>query len=759
MKMWMKLLILQLFLIVIPIIILLIFLSSKTDIGVVNMEKQTCKLGIDRFNSFINSQLNVSSDYAMGITAWDDYYENAKAKNIKWITDNVLTYQKDKSVSEFVLSLDDNGKVMCEKNAPEFFKRLNDKSLYLYRKLPKDGLVVSDIIKTNQGIYLLSLAKTVDGEKKRQFGYTIYGREIGEDVLNLGEKISGFAFKVTRPEGESKNSEKFIDNDVAGMDETEVITSDIKMKKDMNDPTKITDGVRYTAADKFKNNMGEIVGTVFVQMESDNGKKTISQLNKWIIAVVVIVCFVIVIFVIIVYFMILYPIKRVTYMMKGISSGNGDLTGRILIKGDDEIGELAKYFNAFVSKIHQMMIDISKKTAFFKEASQNLMSVSKTMTSSSEITYTKTRIAEAAISKISVGTVQSASTLSSISGNMGMISSSVDEISSAVRNLAVSAEETSSVVENVTTNVIDITNSIENISGSAEEVSKAVNNVVTSVKEINISLNEVSRSCSNSMKVASDAGIKAKHTSSSIDKLNNSSRQIGKIINIINDIADQTNMLALNAAIEAAGAGEAGKGFAVVANEVKELAKQTGEATEEISNQIESMKLQMSDAVSAVTSISNVIEEIVGFTNTIASAVAEQSAITGGISTSAVHAAQRVSDVSIEMDQVTKNALAVSRNMTESAKAVNDITKSVVMLSKSSDEVASSTEHISISTNEISQTSQEISKNSMELLKSISDINESANETSKGATDTSSAAKKVSDVANSLEELIRQFKV
>ena len=119
------------------------------------------------------------------------------------------------------------------------------------------------------------------------------------------------------------------------------------------------------------------------------------------------------------------------------------------------------------------------------------------------------------------------------------------------------------------------------------------------------------------------------------------SRQIGKIVNVISDIADQTNMLALNASIEAAGAGEAGKGFAVVANEVKELAKQTAEATEEISQQIEDMQFNITCAVGSMETITDVTKEITHITNTIAAAVTEQSAITGEISNSIVRASQK----------------------------------------------------------------------------------------------------------------------
>jgi len=145
------------------------------------------------------------------------------------------------------------------------------------------------------------------------------------------------------------------------------------------------------------------------------------------------------------------------------------------------------------------------------------------------------------------------------------------------------------------------------------------------------SIKEISRSAADAASVATEAVTLAETTNEAVSRLGQSSSQIGKVIKVITSIAQQTNLLALNATIEAARAGEAGKGFAVVANEVKELAKETAKATEDISQRIEAIQLDSSDAVDAIAQISKIIGRINELQVTIASAVEEQTVTTSDI--------------------------------------------------------------------------------------------------------------------------------
>ena len=143
-----------------------------------------------------------------------------------------------------------------------------------------------------------------------------------------------------------------------------------------------------------------------------------------------------------------------------------------------------------------------------------------------------------------------------------------------------------------------------------------------------------------------------------MSRLDVSAREIGKVLATISDIADQTNLLALNASIEAASAGEAGKGFAVVASEVKELAKQTAHATEEIRNKIEGMQENTATAVGAIGDVSGVITELRTISQRIATSMEEQSSAIGEM-------AYNIKGTSEAADEIAKNVQEASIGVTE----------------------------------------------------------------------------------------------
>jgi methyl-accepting chemotaxis protein len=212
-------------------------------------------------------------------------------------------------------------------------------------------------------------------------------------------------------------------------------------------------------------------------------------------------------------------------------------------------------------------------------------------------------------------------------------------------------------------------------SAAAEQVSRNVATVAAGAEEMGASIREIAKSAHDAAKVATTAVKVADRTNATVAKLGESSAEIGNVIKVITSIAQQTNLLALNATIEAARAGEAGKGFAVVANEVKELAKQTAKATEDISHKIEAIQTDTKGAVGAIEQIGKIINQINDIQNTIASAVEEQTATTGEISRNVAEAARGSSEIASNVTGVAQAARNTTTGASDTKKAADNLSK------------------------------------------------------------------------------------
>lgn len=231
------------------------------------------------------------------------------------------------------------------------------------------------------------------------------------------------------------------------------------------------------------------------------------------------------------------------------------------------------------------------------------------------------------------------------------------------QTLASSAEELTAVSQQMSSNSEETATQSNVVAAASEQVSKNVATVATSAEEMSASVREIAKNANEAAKVATEAVKVAQNTNQTVAKLGVSSVDIGKVIKVITSIAQQTNLLALNATIEAARAGEAGKGFAVVANEVKELAKQTAKATEDISAKIEAIQADAKGAVTSIDQIGLIIGQINDISSTIASAVEEQSATTNEIARNASEAARGSTEISRNI----ANVSIAAQNTTEGA--------------------------------------------------------------------------------------------
>ncbi len=248
--------------------------------------------------------------------------------------------------------------------------------------------------------------------------------------------------------------------------------------------------------------------------------------------------------------------------------------------------------------------------------------------------------------------------------------------------LGAAAGELSAVSQQMSETAKDTSARAGSVSAASEEVSRNVQTVASGTEEMSASIREIAKNAAEGARVAATAVGAAASTNKTVAKLGESSAEIGNVIKVITSIAQQTKLLALNATIEAARAGEAGKGFAVVANEVKELAKETAKATEDISLKIEAIQGDTRGAVTSIKQIGDIINQINDIQNTIASAVEEQTSTTN----------------------------EMSRNVAEGAKGTNEIAQNIANVARGSQETATGASKVLTAAHSLSEMASELQK-------------------------------------------------
>jgi methyl-accepting chemotaxis protein len=250
---------------------------------------------------------------------------------------------------------------------------------------------------------------------------------------------------------------------------------------------------------------------------------------------------------------------------------------------------------------------------------------------------------------------------------------SISEIGRTATKLSSASDELAAVSQGMVSNVEETAAQANLVSAASELVSKNVDVVAAGSQQMQFSIREISKNSNQAAQIARSAVAIAEDTSVTIGKLGESGVEIGKVLKVITAIAQQTDLLALNATIEAARAGDAGKGFAVVANEVKELAKETARATDEIGRKIETIQTDTKAAVAAIGKIGAIINQINDFSNTIAAAVEEQTATTKEIVRNVSEAAKGAAEIAQNISGVAQVAQETTAGANNTQRAAGSL--------------------------------------------------------------------------------------
>ncbi|MFZ3215303.1 MAG: methyl-accepting chemotaxis protein [Candidatus Acidiferrales bacterium] len=249
----------------------------------------------------------------------------------------------------------------------------------------------------------------------------------------------------------------------------------------------------------------------------------------------------------------------------------------------------------------------------------------------------------------------------------------IHSIATSAKGVASASERVSGITQQITAGALETSSQATVVSNATHHVSENLQTVSTGAQEMTTTIRSISVNAHEAASVVKEAVQIAQTADATITKLGHSSAEIGAVIKVITAIAQQTNLLALNATIEAARAGEAGKGFAVVANEVKELAKQTAAATEDIGGKIAAIQQDTKAAVDAIANIHSVIQKISDISASIATAVEEQSATTNEMSRNVTEAASGAGDISTNIGGVAQAANESAASAHQSQEAVQQL--------------------------------------------------------------------------------------
>ncbi|MBF0125035.1 MAG: cache domain-containing protein [Magnetococcales bacterium] len=368
------------------------------------------------------------------------------------------------------------------------------------------------------------------------------------------------------------------------------------------------------------------------------------------------------------------PLQEINGVVRKIV--DGDLTRRVTIPPKaDEIFTIAAMVNQMADSLVATVRVIVVQAHTLATCAHEMHRLEQVINGDSQATGQIAQTVEQGTDTLSAEMAQVARSVGQSSQNLEQIVMAANRLSSSIHTVSAATEQASANVRTMAAAAEQMSANLNEVNRRIGEVSHSVNAVSAAVEQVTSSLSDVRQRCS----VASDTSSRIQHKAEStyqvMENLVESARTIGNVIEIINNIAEQTNMLALNASIEAAGAGSAGRGFAVVANEVKDLARQTQEATFTIGQRINEIQQQTREVSDAVDEIVQGINDVNDSNQDITRAVDEQSTAVGEIARSMGQVAKASDAVALNAHELQQAAQEVSRAASEAAQGTEEIAR------------------------------------------------------------------------------------
>ena len=323
------------------------------------------------------------------------------------------------------------------------------------------------------------------------------------------------------------------------------------------------------------------------------------------------------------------PINECVAAMNRLAQG--DLTTEVVVNRSDEFGTLGRAINTSIGNLRQLVGNLTQSASALQNSARTLTDTAHSQAAAAEETTVQASTVAAAGEELSINS--------------------------------------------------------KSMSAAATQITQSTTTVAASMEEMSSSIHEVARNCAQESVIARKADTQARQTRELMGKLDDSARQIGKVVELINRIAEQTNLLALNATIEAASAGEAGRGFAVVANEVKELARQSASATEDIRKQVELIQNNTGASIKSIDAVAEIIAEVSRISSSVAAAVEEQSATTSSIVETINQVSTASGTLSMNVQQTADGASEVARNISGVSTAAADGARGATHVSNSAAEL------------------------------------------------------------------------